>query len=190
MRSAKTLLLLAFAAMLVSAALPASAVEGEYFSVSGTVTDANWNPIPGALITLYDFDFNRITTQNTNSQGYFSFEGVSVTSNVFNLRVIYTDESGAQHELPGYYIPAMTAKGDIRLDAAKTHYDDYTMPGSEPRATSTPMPTPTQAPAATPQPAQSTDNTVVYMLLFVGGAIAGAAVATLACFIVMRTQKP
>lgn len=46
MRSAKTLLLLTFAAMLLSAALPASAVEGEYFSVSGTVTDANWNPHP------------------------------------------------------------------------------------------------------------------------------------------------
>jgi hypothetical protein len=190
MRSAKTLLLLTFAAMLLSAALPASAVEGEYFSVSGTVTDANWNPIPGALITLYDFDFNRITTQNTNSQGYFAFQGVSVKSNVFNLRVSYTDENGVSRSLPGYYIPAMTAKGDIKLDTAKTHYDDYTLPGSQPRLTATPAPTITAAPTATPQPAQPADNTVVYLLLFIGGAIAGAAVATLACFVAMRTNKP
>ncbi len=190
MRSAKTLLLLIFAAMLLSAALPASALEGDYFSVSGTVTDANWNPIPGALITLYDFDFNRITTQTTNGQGYFSFQGVSVKSNVFNIRVSYTDENGVQHDLPGYYVPAMTAKGDIVLSGAKTHYDDYYLPGSQPKVTATPVPTPTQAPAATPQPAQPADNTVVYVLRFSGGAIAGAAVATLACVVAMRSQKP
>ncbi len=190
MRSTKTLLLLIFAAMLLSAALPATAVEGEIFSVSGTVTDANWNPIPGALITIYDLDFNRITTQNTNSQGYFFFQGVSVKSNVFNLKVSYTDENGVTHSLPGYYIPAMTAKGDIQLDTAKTHYDDYTLPGSQPRPTATPVPTPTAAPTAAPQPAQQTDNTVQYMLMFIGGAVSGAAVATLACFVVMRTRKP
>lgn len=191
MRSIKTLLTLLFGAMLLSMALPASAVEGVYFSVSGTLTDANWNPVPGAVITLYDFDFNRITTQDTNSQGYFSFEGVSVNSNVFNIRVFYTDESGVEHTLPGYYIPAMPAEGDIKIAGAKTHFDDYTLPGSQPRATPTPVPTSAPAPTATPLPAQaSQDNTVVYMLLFISGAVAGASVATLACFVVMRTKKP
>lgn len=75
MRYTKTLLLLIFCAMLLAQAVQAVAVEGEYFSISGTVTDANWNPIPGALVTLYDNDFNRITTQYTTESGYFSFQG-------------------------------------------------------------------------------------------------------------------
>jgi hypothetical protein len=177
--------------MLLFTALPASATEGEYFSISGTVTDANWNPIPGALVTIYDNDFNRITTQNTNDQGYFSFQGVSVKSYLCNLRVSYTDASGTEHVLPGYYIPSQTARGTIELDPVQTHYDDYTLPGSQPRVTPTPVPTPTPAPTATPLPAPAhEDNTVVYMLLFIGGAIAGASVATLACFIAMRQKKP
>jgi len=189
MRSAKTLLLLIFAAMLLSAALPASAVEGEYFSVSGTVTDANWNPIPGALITIYDLDFNRITTQNTNSQATSFSRREREVERLQPQGIVHRRERRGPQ--PSWLLhTGDDREGDIQLDAAKTHYDDYTLLGSQPRPTATPVPTPTAAPAATPQPSRQSDNTVVYVLLFAGGAVAGAAVATLACFIVMRTQKP
>jgi hypothetical protein len=190
MRSVKTLLLLLIVACIIATAIPASAYKGEYFNVSGRVTDANWNPIPGAYIELYDFDFNLITTQNTTAQGYFSFEGVSVTSNVFNIRVTYTDENGTAHKIPGYYIPAMTAKGDIKIESAKTRFDDYYLPGSQPLVSPTPVPTATPVPTVAPTPVpESGDSAVIYVLLFAGGFIAGASLATLACFLFMGRKK-
>jgi hypothetical protein len=186
----RSILTLIIGIMLLATALPASAVEGEYFSLSGTVTDANWNPIPGALVSLYDNDFNQITTQDTNSQGYFAFQGVSVKSNVCHVRVSYTDSSGVEHKIPGYYIPAITAKGDIQVDPAQTHFDDYYLPGSQPKATPTPAPVPTSNPTATPVPVPANSDTVTPVLLFLAGLLTGASVATLACFIVMRPKKP
>ena len=192
MRPTKTLLVLLIGVVLLAASLlPAHAVQGDYFSVSGTVTDANWNPVPGAVVSLYDNDFNIITTQRTTAQGYFSFQGVSVKTNLCNLGVLYTDSDGVDHQLPSYYIPAFTAKDDVQLDPKQTHYDDYTMPGSIPHTTPVPTPTPTPDPTVVPtaDPAPS-DNTMVYILLFIGGFTTGASVALLGCIVVLRPRKP
>ncbi len=191
MRSIKTLLILLAGAALLAAALPASASEGQYFTVSGTVTDANWNPISGALVTVYDLDYNGIITQNTNEQGHFLIENITVKSNTFHLKVSYTDANGEVHTLPGYYIPAYTAKGDVVVDPAKTNFDFYTLPGSQPRVTPTPVPTatpvPTPLPTATPVPQ---DSNGLYVIMFIGGFISGASVALLGCIIFLRPRKP
>ena len=186
MRTAKTLLLCILVTMLAAMPLPASAVVGDYFSVSGRVTDANWNPIPGALVTLSDNDFNRITTQNTNGNGYFSFERVSVKTNLCNVRISYTDGNGTYY-LPGYYIPAFNAHGEQQLTPEQTHFDNYYLPGSQPHVTPTPMPVPTLAPANTPAPtAVSDDGQATQALIFGGGFIGGMVTATLACLIIFR----
>lgn len=187
MRSVKTLLPVFL--LLLAAALPASATEGVYFSISGSVTDANWNPIPGALVTLYDNDFNRITTQDTNAQGYFAFEGVSVRSNLCNIRIAYTDADGVVHDLPGYYMPSYTASGNILIDPDQTHFDFYTLPGSVPRATPTPMPTAIVEPTALPTVAPG-NGTTDPLVLFSGGFLAGACVAALVCIMAFRLKKP
>jgi hypothetical protein len=184
MRSTKTLVLLIFGAMLVAMSLPASAVEGESFSISGTVTDGNWNPIPGALITLYDGNFNRVTTQDTNQNGSFYFQNVVVKTNVCTVRVSY-NENGTVHNLPGYYIKYYPANGVQFIAPEETHYDNYYLPGSKPRETPTPAPalTPTDAPV----PATASDDSqVTQALIFAGGFIAGSVTASLACLIVFR----
>jgi len=191
MRFTKTLLTALAGIALIFAALPAHAVDGDYFSISGTVTDANWNPIPGALVILYDNDFNQVTTQDTTSNGYFAFEGVSVKTNLCNLRISYKDAEGTVHELPGYYIPSQTAHGTIELNATMTHYDDYALPGSQPRATPTPVPTPTPAPTTAPtaDPVPQNDNGL-YLILFFSGFLTGASMSLLACIVFMRPRKP
>jgi hypothetical protein len=186
MRSTKTLLLLLFCSLLLAQAFRATAYEGVYFSISGTVTDANWNPIPGALVTLYDNDFNRITTQYTTESGYFSFQGVSVKSNLCNMRVTYT-EGGIEHRIPGYYIPAYPANGEQHIDPDQTHFDDYYLPGSMPKETPTPAPVPTLTPAATPVTDTASDSSqVTQAIIFAGGFIAGSITAALASLIVLR----
>lgn len=187
----KTLLILLAGAALLAVALPASASDGVYFSVSGTVTDANWNPIPGALVTVYDNEFNRIITQDTNALGNFLIENVTVKSNTFHLTVSYTDANGEEHDLPGYYIPAITAKGDVKIDPAKTNFDFYTLPGSQPRITPTPIPTPTPYPTAVPtaDPAPQ-DSNAVYVIVFISGFLTGASLALLACIVFLRPRKP
>lgn len=106
-----------------------------------------------------------------------------------NVRVTYV-EGGTEHKLPGYYIPSYPAKGEQQIDPKQTHYDDYYLPGSVPRVSPTPTVAPTATPAPTPMPAAELNNNVVTSIsLFVGGFIAGAAVATLACFILLRSPK-
>jgi len=189
MRSTKTLLLLIFCAMLLAQAVQAVAVEGEYFSISGTVTDANWNPIPGALVTLYDNYFNRITTQDTNENGNFYFQNVMTKTYLCTVRVSYT-ENGTTHNIPGYYIKHYPANGVQYIGPEETHFEDYYLPGSVPRVSTTPTVAPTAAPAPTSMPAaELNNNAVTNILLFVGGFIAGTAVATLACFILLRSPK-
>lgn len=189
MCSLKIPLLAAMGALLLILALPGQATQGEYFSVSGTVTDANWNPIQGALVTLFDNDFNRVTTQETTAAGYFSFQGVSVKSNLCNVRISYTDNTGVDHDIPGYYIPAQTAKGTIVLGPNMTHYDDYALPGSVPHPTPTPdPPTPTPAPSPTPEP--STGDSRRDALFFICGFLAGASAALLAFIIFLRPKPP
>ncbi len=190
MRSTRTLLPLILCAMFAAMALPAYAVEGDYFSISGTVTDANWNPIPGAVVTLYDNDFNRITTQDTNENGSFYFQNVAAKTYLCTLRVSYT-ENGTAHDIPGYYIKHYPASGVQFVAPEETHYDNYYLPGSVPKVCPTPVATPTSTPDPTvaPGPADSNDSAVVSILLFVGGFIAGAAVATLACYIMMQPGR-
>ncbi len=187
MCSAKTLLLCFLCAVLLATPLPASAVEGDYFSISGTVTDANWNPIQGALVTLYDNEFNRITTQYTSESGYFAFEGVSVKTNLCQIRISYTDSSGT-HDLPGYYIPAITAHGDQHIDPRQSHYDDFYLPGSVPRITPTPTPDPTATPAEAPAPTASPVSQTAQALIFGGGFALGAVTAALACLVLLRAR--
>ncbi len=184
MRSAKTLLLLLFCALLLAQAVSATAVEGDYFSISGTVTDGNWNPIQGALVTLYDGNFNRITTQDTNQNGNFYFQNIAVKTNTCTVRVSCT-ENGTVHDIPGYYIKFYPASSAQSVAREETHYDNYYLPGSKPRETPTPAPalTPTDAPV----PATASDNSqVTQALIFIGGFIAGSITATLACLIVFR----
>jgi hypothetical protein len=185
MRSVKTLLLLLFCALLPAMSLQASAVEGEYFSISGTVTDANWNPIQGALVTLFDNDFNRITTQDTNQNGSFYFQNMEVKTYLCTVRVSYT-EGGTVHDIPGYYIKHYPANGVQLIASEETHYDDYYLPGSMPRVSPTVAATPVDTPSPAAAPVANPDSAVTGMLLFVGGFIAGLAVATLASFIVLR----
>ncbi len=180
MRPSKTLLLCM--AMLAAMSLPASAVEGDYFTISGTVTDANWNPIPGALVTLYDSDFNRITTQDTTASGNFSFEGVSTKTNMCIIRISYTDANGT-YSIPGYYIPALPAHGRQRLTPEQAHYDNFYLPGSRPRVTPAATLSPTNAPVPTAAPDNSQGNQA---LTFAGGFAIGAASAVLGCAIVLR----
>lgn len=183
MRSAITPLFCILCAMLMVMSLPASAVEGESFSISGTVTDANWNPIPGALVTLYDNDFNRITTQDTNQNGSFYFQNVVVRSYLCTVRVSYT-ENGTVHDIPGYYIKHYPASGAQLIAPGETHFDNYYLPGSIPRV----CPTPAVTPAATPTvpAAEPNGNAATGILLFVGGFTAGSITATLASLIVLR----
>ncbi len=186
MRSAKTLLLLLFCALLLAQAVSATAVEGDYFSISGTVTDGNWNPIPGALATLYDNDFNRITTQDTNQNGSFYFQNVAVKTYLCTVRVSYT-ESGTVHNIPSYYIKHYPASGEQFIAPEETHYDNYYLPGSKPRETPTQTPVPTLTPADTPVPASASDNgQITQALIFAGGYIGGLVTATLACLIIFR----
>jgi hypothetical protein len=172
--------------MLLATSLPASAVYGDYFSISGRVTDANWNPIQGALVTLYDNEFNRITTQDTNENGYFAFEGVNVKTNLCQVRISYTDASGT-YDLPGYFIPAITAHGDQHIDPKQTHYEDFYLPGSVPRVTPTPTPGPTGTPTDVPVPTESPEGQATQALIFGGGFVVGAVTAALACLIVFRS---
>lgn len=187
MRSVKTLFLCILCVFL-AAAIPASALDGTYFSLSGYVTDANWNPIQGAVVTLYNNDFDRVTTTVTTESGYFAFEGVSVKTNLCSVRISYT-EGGVEHEIPGYYIPALTASGDIRLAANQTHYDNYYLPGSQPHVTPTPTPSPTPSPTAAPSPTEAPVSQCAQALIFAGGFAIGAITATLTCFIVFRHRR-
>jgi len=186
MRSMKTPLLCMLCAVLAAMPLPAHAVVGDYFSISGTVTDANWNPIPGALVTLYDNDFNRITTQDTNENGYFAFQGVSVKTNLCHVRISYT-EGGVEYIIPGYYIPAFPAHGEQRIDPEQSHFDDYYLPGSVPRVTPTPTPAPTSAPTDPPVPAPASGGSqATQAIIFIGGFVIGLATGTLTCLIALR----
>jgi len=173
--------------LLAALAYPAFAVEGVYFTISGTVTDANWNPIYGADVELYDnYVDHVINTTKTDGNGEFVFENVTVKTNLCTVRVSYT-EGGTTYKIPGYAILHYPATGVQRVDPRETHFDDYHIPGSRPRATPTPTPMPTATPTATPLPSQDPGISVTLgVLLFIGGFASGALIAAIACFIVMR----
>jgi hypothetical protein len=190
MRSVKTLLLLSLCALLLALAAPAFAVEGDSFAIYGTVTDANWNPVPGALVTLFDNDMNQIITQNTDRNGNFSFENMVVKTSLCTVHVTYIDAGGVRHDIPSYYIKRYWAKDVQQVDPRESHYDDYYLPGSMPRVTPTAEPTATALPTAVPSPTPDPGNGLMTnILVFIGGSVAGAAVATLACFMVLRPKK-
>jgi len=182
----KTLLSLLFGSLLLAQAFYAMAYEGESFSISGTVTDGNWNTMPGALVTLYDGEFNVITSQDTNQNGSFYFQNMILKTSTCTVRVSYI-ENGTVHSLPGYYTKFHPASGEQSFAPDETHFDDYYLPGSVPRVCPTPAVTPVATPAPTAaQAADPNNNVVVSILLFAGGFIAGASLATLACYIVLK----
>jgi hypothetical protein len=182
----KTLLSLLFGSLLLAQAFYAMAYEGESFSISGTVTDGNWNTMPGALVTLYDGEFNVITSQDTNQNGSFYFQNMILKTSTCTVRVSYI-ENGTVHSLPGYYTKFHPASGEQSFAPDETHFDDYYLPGSVPRVTPTPTPLPTMTPSDTPIPDAASENSqTTQALIFAGGYIGGMITATLACLIIFR----
>ncbi len=190
MRPTRTLLLFIIGATLAMMALPAHALEGEYFMLSGTVTDANWNPISGADVVLYDNYVDRVINSTTTDQnGNFAFEHVTIKTNLCTVGVSYT-EGGTTYKIPGYNINHYPANGVQKVDLKDTHFNDYYLIGSTPQISATPTVAPTATAVPTPLPITGSDNSPVpSILLFLGGSISGAVVATLACFIVLRPPK-
>lgn len=193
MRLTKTLLFLMSCALLLALSSPAIAIKGEYFTLSGTVTDANWNPIPNATVTLYDNNFVTIATNTTDSNGNFTFSDQNVSTYTCTVRVQFT-QGGTTYQIPDYYFTWFNAAGIQQVDPSETHYEDYYVPGSVPRVSPSPTMAPTILPTITPMPtvAPTTYSPILSDMLFTaGGFIAGAAIAALACFILLRRRgKP
>jgi hypothetical protein len=190
MRYAKTFLLLILGMVLLSIAAPAFALSNEFFTLNGTVSDANWNPVPGANVTLYDNKFNDIANTVTNVNGNFLFQDENVTTYTCTVRVQLM-EGGTLYKIPDYYFLWYRAVGNLSVSPAETHFEDYYVYGSKPMACPTPMPTamPTFTPIPTVVPTAGNDTTVPDILLFVGGFAAGAVIATLACFFLMHSSR-
>src|SRR5208337_1469107 len=186
MRCAKTFLLLILGLVLLSVAAPAFALPNEFFTMNGTVSDANWNPVPGANVTLYDNKFDVIATTVTDSNGNFIFRDENASTYTCTVRVQLM-EGGTLYKIPDYYFLWYRALGNLSVTPDETHFEDYYVYGSKPRACPTPMPTaiPTSTPLPTAVPTPAND-TLVDILLLAGGFAAGAIIATLACFILMR----
>ena len=188
MRSMKTLLLLIFGAMLLAGASQAFAINGN-FTISGTVSDANWNPVPGANVTLYDNQFNIIAIQLTDANGNFLLENMNASTYTCTVRVQIT-EGGTTFKIPDYYFKWYPASGVQYVDPSESHFDNYYMIGSKPRVSPAPTPLPAETPTPTPEPtAVPRTDMVPSVLIFAGGFIAGVIVATLVCFFLMRSPK-
>ena len=188
MRLTKTLLFLIFCAVLLALAAPSMAVKGDNFTLSGTVTDDNWNPVQNATVTLYDNNFAVIATNTTDAGGNFRFSNLYVSTYTCTIRVQVT-EDGTTYKIPDYYFDWYDAEGLLAVDPNQTHYEDFYVPGSVPHATPSPTMAPTIMPTITPEPtdAPSPDSPLISAgLPAAGGFIAGAAIATLACLIVLR----
>jgi hypothetical protein len=188
MRSTKTLLLLIFGAMLLAGASQAFANNGN-FTISGTVTDANWNPVPGANVTVYDNQFNVIRIQTTDANGQFFMEELNASTFTYKVHVEII-EGATTYQVEDYMSKWHQANGVQSIDTSETHFDNYYMVGSMPRVSPTPTPLPTVTPTPTPEPtAVPEDSLVPSILLVAGGFIGGAIVATLVCFFFMRARK-
>jgi hypothetical protein len=187
MHLTKTLLFLMSCAVLMALSSPALAIKGDNFTLFGTVTDANWNPVQNATVTLYDNNFVSIATNTTDTSGNFMFSDMNVSTYTCTIRVQVV-QGGTTHIIPDYYFSWFNADGIQRVDSNETHYEDYYVPGSVPRVSPSPTMSPTILPTITPMPTATPDpaSPMSDILFGAGGFIAGAAIATLACFILLR----
>lgn len=61
------------------------------FSVSGIVTDAGGNPVPGASVSLVNSYQKTEKTTTTNATGYFDFTNVRSDTGTVTIKVSYSD---------------------------------------------------------------------------------------------------
>ena len=97
------------------------------FSVSGEVTDANGNPVPGAIVTLIDSNFNVLGTKTTGDDGTYNF--LNVVSNTGTVKVeVNITKDGVTYAVPSYYTNWVNAEGIQIIPSSQTQISDYPPP--------------------------------------------------------------
>jgi protocatechuate 3,4-dioxygenase beta subunit len=97
------LLLISFILLSLTAVTGANAAGGTTFSIDGKVLDRLGNPIPGADVTLIDWNFNTIRSMKTTDTGNFDFLNVVADTDTCTVKISYTDSDGKKYESPSPY---------------------------------------------------------------------------------------
>ena len=102
------LIILALAGMALLCGSPAQAGT---CTIRGTVTDADGNPVQGALVTLFDANRAEVTTVETDTGGGFAFVNARVDTDVCTVRVFYNDLHQTYNNA-AYFTESYPATGD------------------------------------------------------------------------------
>lgn len=106
----------------------ASASSSTVALVTGHVTDANCDPVPGAEVVLYDDLYNALGNATTNSTGGFNFTDLNTASGSFKVKATYrangkTYESQLQNS---NWTPVVN--GTVTIDPADSRISVYPEP--------------------------------------------------------------
>jgi hypothetical protein len=121
-------LLISFILLSLTAVTGASAAGGTTFSISGKVTDRIGNPIPGADVTLIDWNYKVLRTMKTDDNGNFDFINVVADTDTCTVRISYTDSDGTKYEPPSYYIKWYPTKSMQHVLEEETVIPSYPPP--------------------------------------------------------------
>jgi hypothetical protein len=114
-------MLLAAALLIVFCAIPALAVAS---TIDGVVTDADGRPVPGAVVTLFDSSRAEVTSVDTGAGGRFVFDSVQLNTDLFTIRVFYTDRHQSYTNV-AYLTKWFPSKDAISIDKKDTRLEGY-----------------------------------------------------------------
>jgi protocatechuate 3,4-dioxygenase beta subunit len=121
------LLLISFILLSLTAVTGANAA-GTTFSVSGKVLDRLGSPVPGADVTLIDFNYKVIRAMKTTDTGNFDFINVVAETDTCTVRISYTGSDGTKYETPSYFVRWYPTKGMVFIPEKETVIPRYPPP--------------------------------------------------------------
>lgn len=121
-------LLLISLILLSLTAVSGANAAGTTFDISGKVVDRLGYPVPGADVTLIDWNYKTLKTDKTDENGNYYFINVVADTNTCSVRISYTDTDGKKYEMPPYYASWYTTKGMWFIPATETIIPTYPPP--------------------------------------------------------------
>ena len=102
--------------------------EASTFTATGTVTDANGNPVPGAVVTMVDNHYGQVAKTHTDDNGSFLFDNIDIGTLTFKVLTSYTDSSGKTYTVPPEYSNWLNAEGLVKINQTYTQITDFALP--------------------------------------------------------------
>ncbi len=111
----------ALAALVIFSILPVTAAT---CTVHGIVIDADGNPVPGAVVTLFDGDRTELSSVTTNAAGSYTFSNVYVSTDLCTVRVFYNDLRKTYNNA-AYFDVWYQARGDVTIPTKDSQLGTY-----------------------------------------------------------------